>query len=130
MSDPEPEEVSLEDRAGQQDRAGWGPIPLPTGQKAQPPVGFTGGHPVPSYADWYTIYEENPAKWGNLGARVPERVVGVDVDAYDGKNGAATWNLLGGKDFEPTVVLSARFTPRASRRTCCGVRTTASRFSG
>jgi hypothetical protein len=104
-----PEESGPEDRAAQQSRNGWGPIPLPTGKKAQPPAGFTGSHPMPSYADWWTYYEEAPAKWGNLGARIPENIVGVDVDAYGDKNGAATLALLGGADYPDTVVLSARF---------------------
>ena len=106
----EPSEPTLEDRAAQQSRNGWGPLPLPTGKKAMPPKGFTGaGSPMPSYADWYTIYEEQSARWGNLGTRIPENVVGVDVDAYGDKNGAATFALLGGVDYPPTVVLSARF---------------------
>lgn len=107
---PDPSD-ELQDRAAAHDRNGWGPIPLPTGKKAQPPEGFTGQkHPRPSYADWYTEYSDNPAAWGNLGVRVPDGVVGVDVDAYDGKNGAATWDLIG-HDYPPTVRLSSRFIP-------------------
>jgi hypothetical protein len=103
---------TLEDRAGAQARNGWGPLPLPTGKKAMPPVGFTGGQsPMPSYADWYTVYIEQPARWGNLGARIPKGVVGVDVDAYDGKNGSSTWRSIGGPGFPETVALSSRFGP-------------------
>jgi AAA domain/Bifunctional DNA primase/polymerase, N-terminal len=104
-------EPSIEDRAGQQQRNGWGPIPLPSARKAPPPDGFTGDAPTPSYADWWTVYSDNPAGWGNLGARIPMGVVGIDVDAYSGKNGAATWRALGGPEFPDTVILSARFTP-------------------
>jgi hypothetical protein len=110
--DPEVGTLAIEERAAQQVRNGWGPLPLPTGKKAMPPRGFTGGSaPMPSYADWYTVWSENPDQWGNLGARIPEGVVGVDVDAYDGKNGAATWGLIGGTSFPDTVLLSSRFGP-------------------
>ena len=103
---------SIEDRAAQMARNGWGPIPLPTGKKAQPPVGFTGkSAPVPSFADWYAVFDGDRDAWGNLGARVPENVVGVDVDSYDGKGGALTWELIGGPEFPETVVLSSRFGP-------------------
>lgn len=115
IDDVEPIEGSdpaLQERAAQQSRNGWGPLPLPTGKKAMPPKGFTGaGSPMPSYADWYTVYDEQPARWGNLGARIPKGVVGIDVDAYDEKNGAATWALIGGPDLPETVVLSSRFGP-------------------
>lgn len=112
MAAEETTEPSLEDRAGQQARNGWGPIPLPTRKKAQPPTGFTGDkHPAPSYADWWTIYADEPDRWGNLGARIPMRCVGVDVDAYNGKNGAATWAALDGTTWPATVVLSSRFGP-------------------
>lgn len=104
------DDPTVADRAAAQAHNGWGPIPLPTGKKAQPPRGFTGGeHPMPGFADWYATFDDNPAAWGNLGARIPEQVVGVDVDAYDGKNGAATWKALGGPDWPDTVVLSSRF---------------------
>lgn len=107
---PDPSEPSLVDRASQQARNGWGPVPLPTGKKSQPPEGFTGQkHPMPDFAQWYATYDDDPAKWGNLGARIPETCVGVDVDAYDGKNGAATFKVLGGGDWPETVVLSSRF---------------------
>lgn len=110
MSEPLPD-LSIEDRASALSGRGWGPIPLPTRKKAQPPRGFTGGDsPLPSFADWFTYYQEDPDQWGNLGARMPQGVVGVDVDAYDEKNGAGTWALLNlDGDWPATVVLSARF---------------------
>lgn len=107
-----PAEPTLEDRAGEQARNGWGPLPLPTGKKAMPPKGMTGAdNPMPSYADWYAVYDEHRERWGNLGARFPKGVVGVDVDAYDEKNGHATWRLIGGPEFPETCVLSSRFGP-------------------
>lgn len=105
-------EPTVEDRAATQARNGWGPIPLPTRQKAQPPKGLTGDkHPMPSFADWYTHWSEAPDKWGNLGARMPVDVVGVDVDAYNDKHGADTWALLDGRNWPATIVLSSRFGP-------------------
>jgi hypothetical protein len=50
--------------------------------------------------------------FGNVAARFPQGVVGVDVDAYAGKAGAATWAALGGPaEWPATFVLSARFGP-------------------
>lgn len=70
-------------------RAGWAPLPLPPEEKAPPPEGWTGHHaPYPSAADVQAWTEEHPE--GNLGLRLPVGVLGVDVDAYRDKPGAAT----------------------------------------
>ena len=71
-------------------RNGWNDtIPLPTGLKYPPPAGHTGyqGEPVTNQhlAAWAT----NPT-YGNLGLRLPPGIIGIDVDAYGDKNGAAT----------------------------------------
>lgn len=66
---------------------GWaGVLPLPQGQKAPVPSGFTGrGRPDPS--------DDDVARWctveglGNIGLRLPDGVVGIDVDAYGEKRG-------------------------------------------
>lgn len=61
MSEMEPVDATIDQRAAQQDLNGWGAVPLPTGKKAMPPKGFTGGSsPMPSYADWYTVWSEAP----------------------------------------------------------------------
>ncbi len=69
-------------------KAGWSPIPLPRKRKEPPPTGFTG------YAGAY-VTQDDVAAWtaaggGNVGLRMPESVLGVDVDAYSGRCGAAT----------------------------------------
>lgn len=70
--------------------AGWrGVLPLPPGQKAEPPGGYTGaGGAWPSYADVMAWAEDRPH--ANLGIRLPPDVIGLDVDTYSGKDGAAT----------------------------------------
>lgn len=72
-------------------RAGWiGVLPLPPRKKAHPPKGFTGEAGAwPSYADGMA-WADGPEAAGNLALRLPHGVLGVDVDAYDGKQGAAT----------------------------------------
>ncbi len=71
---------------------GWsGVLPLKRGTKFPPPYGYTGkGKPDPT--------EERMAAWaqsttytgGGLGLRLPDGVVGIDVDAYGAKTGAET----------------------------------------
>ncbi len=69
-------------------KAGWSPIRLPRKRKEPPPPGYTG----------YTgadVSPEDVAAWtaaggGNVGLRLPEFVIGIDVDAYGGKSGGAT----------------------------------------
>jgi len=70
--------------------AGWtGALPLPAESKAPPPEGWTGHHaPYPSRADLQAWLDELPD--GNIGLRLPPGVLGVDVDAYRDKPGAAT----------------------------------------
>lgn len=67
---------------------GWSPIRLPHREKAPPPTGFTG------YAG-ALVTDDDIAAWqgaggGNVGLRMPECVLGIDVDAYNGKTGADT----------------------------------------
>jgi hypothetical protein len=60
--------------------AGWHPIPLPAGEKSPPPGGLTGADGVN-----LTGEEIDALPWdGNIGVRVPEDVIGIDVDAYKG----------------------------------------------
>ncbi|QTJ67946.1 AAA family ATPase [Rhodococcus sp. ZPP] len=79
--------------------AGWlSPIPLPQGQKFPPPTGWTGRTaPYPGRAQiekW-----ENECAAGNLGLRLHDGVIAVDVDnAHEGKVGAITL-----ADFEAVV---------------------------
>ncbi|OBH20822.1 bifunctional DNA primase/polymerase [Mycolicibacter sinensis] len=71
--------------------AGWAPIPLPTGQKWPPPRGATGrGNPLPSAADCHAWADDPRHAGGNTALRMPPTVVGIDVDDYGDKPGAAT----------------------------------------
>lgn len=70
---------------------GWrGVLPLKRATKWPPPKGFTGYDGAePSYADilqWSELYPD-----GNLCLRLPDGVIGVDVDAYGAKTGAAAF---------------------------------------
>jgi hypothetical protein len=67
-----------------------GTLPLPAGQKFPPPAGYTGEDGI-----WPT--DETIADWSdragdafNLALRLPENLIGIDVDAYDEKPGGAT----------------------------------------
>lgn len=68
--------------------AGWrGILPLDRGVKWPPPEGFTGGFGAdPSYPDILQWSEKFPD--GNLCLRLPDGIVGIDVDAYGAKTGA------------------------------------------
>jgi hypothetical protein len=69
---------------------GWAPLPLPPRDKAEPPKGWTGhGAPWPSGAD-VTEWAANGHGAGNIGIRMPDDVVGIDVDDYDDKGGGET----------------------------------------
>lgn len=87
-------------------RAGWAPLPLPPARKDPPPHGCTGGRAerYPSGPD-VQAWIDGPLTWrdvehgvtrefvggaGNVGLRMPADVIGLDVDCYDGKPGAAT----------------------------------------
>lgn len=71
--------------------AGWaGVLPLPPGRKKDPPTGWTGhAGQWPSGADIEAWVEDHPG--GNIALRLPPDVIGIDVDAYPGKIGAATF---------------------------------------
>lgn len=98
--------MNLEDRAAAVARAQWGPLPVKTGLKAPVPVGFNGADdPLPSYADWHAWIEQNPGAYENLGVRIPDGVVILDVDSYKGKG---AWSRLMGSNWPPTVRISAR----------------------
>ena len=96
-------------RAVTLDSYGYGALAIPANQKQPPPKNSTGDNPLPSYADWFETVLNEPWRT-NLGARLPRGVVGVDVDAYDSKDGKTTWELINqGEPFPATCVVSARF---------------------
>lgn len=69
--------------------AGWrGVLPLPERRKTFPPTGYTGyADKWPSYADCHTWASDGVH---NIALRLPPDIIGVDVDAYGDKPGAAT----------------------------------------
>ena len=78
--------------------AGWpGPLPLPVQAKREPPPGYTGAEGIyPSRAD-VQDWADNGKGHGNIALRLPDDVIGVDVDMYDGKQGRATLAQLEAK---------------------------------
>lgn len=69
---------------------GWQSVlPLPARRKKSPPRGFTGaGAAAPSYADmmqWAELYPD-----GNIALRLPDGVIGIDIDHYGDKTGGDT----------------------------------------
>lgn len=98
--------------------ARWaGVLPLPAGKKTPPPSGWTGYQGTyPSWPDIQAWIEEHPD--GNLGLRLPNTVVGIDVDNYGDKGGFATlqeaerrWGVL-----PPTVRSTARLDGKSGIR--------------
>jgi hypothetical protein len=75
--------------------AGWrGVLPLPERRKAHPRKGFTGhGGAWPSRGD-VQAWSEGGEGVGNIALRMPPDVIGIDVDAYGDKQGAATLKEL------------------------------------
>lgn len=72
---------------------GWSPLPLPRGEKTSPPSGTTGvTGKWPTLDDVEVWANQHPN--GNVGLRLPDGVIGIDVDDYDGKNGGATLAAL------------------------------------
>ncbi len=66
-----------------------GPLPLPVRGKGPPPDGWTGwAGPFPSGADVEEWTRTSPR--ANIGLRLADGVLGLDVDAYGGKDGHRT----------------------------------------
>lgn len=88
---------------------GWLPLPLPPGEKSPPPVGFTGHHDPATLEDIEGWVADQPDR-ANIGIRTPDGIIGIDVDAYSGKQGAAGLGELSEKwgSLPPTFILSAR----------------------
>ena len=73
--------------------AGWWPLPLPPNAKTMPPTGFTGEDGRAPTADDVIAHALDP-RYGNVAIRLPKEVIGLDVDAYGDKPGAATLATL------------------------------------
>lgn len=80
--------------------AGWrGPIPIATSWRGQPsdgkfppPAGFTGKRNRDTWPTLDQMHEwaAQPHAWRNIALRLPDDVIGLDVDAYGDKRGRAT----------------------------------------
>jgi hypothetical protein len=69
--------------------AGWRSVlPLPPGEKTPPPKGFTGRYGAEPADTDYDEWKTNRPHW-NICVRLPEDVVGIDVDNYSRKSGDA-----------------------------------------
>lgn len=71
-------------------KLGWFDVlPLPSGKKSHPPTGYTGkrfAHVTPTDEQIATWIVTKPT--GNVALRMPADVLGIDVDAYEGKQGS------------------------------------------
>ena len=90
--------------------AGWvGVLPLPAGEKFPPPSGYTGEDGVDPDREQIEAWRRERGD-GNVALRLPDDVVGVDVDNYGGKNGGGTLKSLEGRwgVLPPTWVSTSR----------------------
>ncbi len=77
------------DAADNYGQRGWTPIPLPPGSKFPPPPGTTGAAPLPDaamVAEWKSTRPD-----ANVALRLPEGVVGLDVDDYPASPAGLPW---------------------------------------
>jgi hypothetical protein len=76
----------------------WSPFPLPPGKKFPPPSGRTGRDGVDTTdaerGQWFDACRQPGHVCGNVALRMPDGVLGIDVDAYGDKPGAATLAAL------------------------------------
>lgn len=76
--------------------AGWSPLPLPPRAKKPVPNGWTGAQGAwPSGADVHAWTEDHGG--GNVALRLPQNVIGIDVDAYGDKVGGLLLHDLEGR---------------------------------
>lgn len=105
--------------------AGWAPLPLPAGKKFPPPPGYTGAGGRWPTAERVTAWRKDPRS-GNVGLRMPDGVVGADVDIYEEKRGDETLAALERRlgPLPATWVSTARDAPSGIRffRVPLGVR--------
>lgn len=96
-------------RAPEYVMAGWQVFPLPIGQKFPPPVGRTGAEGTPpSYEE--IIEEARQVPDRNIAVRACDGIIGIDVDAYDGKPGLDTLNRMSAElgDLPDTIMSTSR----------------------
>lgn len=72
--------------------SGWrGVLPLPARKKMPVPEGYTGKNGDWTELEQITEWSTGSRGGGNLGLRMPDWVVGIDVDAYGDKVGDLSW---------------------------------------
>ena len=99
--------------------AGWFPLPLPARKKTPPPKGTTGkASPFPDAATLAAWLSTPEHRAGNVGVRLGDDQVGIDVDAHSGKPGGDTLAELEAKlgPLPPTYVSTARRDGRSGIR--------------
>lgn len=74
-------------------RKGYSPLPLPPGKKTPPPTGWTGEFAyMASGSDvQYWIDDPEYPEDANIALRLPDGVIGIDLDDWGSKTGAATF---------------------------------------
>jgi hypothetical protein len=74
-------------------KKGWPVVPLPSGQKWPPPKGYTGADGADaSWADIYAWLDDRAD--ANIAIRLPDGVIGLDVDDYDDAGGGLSFAAL------------------------------------
>jgi len=68
---------------------GWSTFPLPAGAKEPPPVGYTGAAGVDPTDEQIQAWCDTMPD-GNIAIRLPDGVIGIDIDAYGDKHGDAS----------------------------------------
>jgi putative DNA primase/helicase len=76
--------------------AGWCPLPLPPRKKSSPPTGTTGRYEMPDKKAIQGWAKSRDPRC-NIAIRVPDNVIGIDVDAYDAKAGRLSLSELEGE---------------------------------
>ena len=72
-------------------QAGWrAPLPIRPGTKGPPPTGWTGHDGAWPSEEQVNAWKQEKHPESNLGLRLQYGLVGIDVDAYDGKTGGRT----------------------------------------
>ncbi|MFK5691371.1 bifunctional DNA primase/polymerase [Ornithinimicrobium sp. LYQ92] len=91
--------------------AGWlGALPLPPGRKEPVPAGFTGYNGLdPVRRDIEKWIAGSPSS--NVALRLPRNVLGIDVDAYEGKSGGHSLEVAESRfgPLPPTWRTTARY---------------------
>jgi bifunctional DNA primase/polymerase-like protein len=96
-------------RAPEYAEAGWQIFPLPAGQKFPPPKGRTGADG--RFPDLDTLTREaGDYPESNIAIRACDGIIGIDVDAYDGKPGLETLTRMAEElgELPPTIMSTSR----------------------